>query len=149
MKNLPEFSVGCWPLVLDDESKRTERTPTHTGDVTWNGTKLPVVCWFREEPGLGKSGRSLPQISIQLDRKKLEYNYTVPQEDLQGENVIDHPDLMPRGEIDRLDRMEQALGLVLDTMMRRAEQEQLAAEQERDELEYEIAVEESKTAVKQ
>jgi hypothetical protein len=149
MKNLPQFRVGCWPLVLDDESKRTEKTPTHTGNVEWNGTKLPVVAWFREEPGIGKNGKPLPSISIQLDRQKLEYNYTVPADDLQGENVIDHPNQMPRGDIDRLDRMEQALGIVLDTMMRRAEQEQMAAEQERDELEYEIAVEESKTAVKQ
>lgn len=138
MKNLPQFSVGCWPLVLDDESKRTERTPTHTGDVTWNGTKLPIVAWYRTDPGVGKSGRTLPEISIQLDRKKLEYNYTVPQEELQGENVIDHPTKMPRGEIDRLDRMEQALGIVIDAMMR--------AEEPDDE--ESAAIEESAIAVK-
>lgn len=147
MKNLPQFSVGCWPLVLDDESKRTDKTPTHTGDVTWNGTKLPVVCWFREDPGVGKSGRSLPQISIQLDRKKLEYNYTVPSDDLQGENVIDHPTTMPRGEIDRLDAMEQALGVILDTMMRRAEQEKMEAEAEAEAIEWAI-VEDAKNGTK-
>lgn len=147
MKNLPQFSVGCWPLVLDDESKRTDKTPTHTGDVTWNGTKLPVVCWFREDPGVGKSGRSLPQISIQLDRKKLEYNYTVPSDDLQGENVIDNPTKMPRGEIDRLDAMEQALGVILDTMMRRAEQEKMEAEAEAEAIEWAI-VEDAKNGTK-
>ena len=147
MKNLPQFSVGCWPLVLDDESKRTEKTPTHTGDVTWNGTKLPVVCWFREDPGLGKSGRSLPQISIQLDRKKLEYNYTVPSDDLQGENIIDHPNQMPRGEIDRLDAMEQALGVILDTMTRRAEQEVLQAKEEAEAIGGEV-VEDAKNGTK-
>ncbi len=147
MKNLPQFSVGCWPLVLDDESKRTEKTPTHTGDVTWNGTKLPVVCWFREDPGLGKSGRSLPQISIQLDRKKLEYNYTVPSDDLQGENIIDNPTAMPRGEIDRLDAMEQALGVILDTMTRRAEQEVLQAKEEAEAIGWEV-VEDAKNGTK-
>lgn len=130
MKNLPQFRVGCWPLTLDDESKRTDRTPTHTGNVEWNGTKLPVVAWFREEPGMGKNGKPLPSISIQLDRQKLEYNYKVPSEDLQGENIVDHPTAMPRGEIDRLDRMEQALGAVLDAMLRRDEQEEMEAEAE-------------------
>ena len=130
MKNLPQFRVGCWPLVLDDENKRTDRTPTHTGNVEWNGTKLPVVAWFREDPGMGKNGKPLPNISIQLDRQKLEYNYTVPSEDLQGENIVDHPTNMPRGEIDRLDRMEQALGAVIDAMLRRDEQEEMEAEAE-------------------
>ena len=130
MKNLPQFRVGCWPLTLDDESKRTDKTPTHTGNVEWNGTKLPVVAWFREEPGIGKNGKPLPSISIQLDRQKLEYNYTVPSEDLQGENIVDNPTAMPRGEIDRLDRMEQALGIVLDAMLRRDEREQIEAEAE-------------------
>lgn len=124
MRNLPQFRVGCWPLVLDDESKRTERTPTHTGNVEWNGTKLPVVAWFREEPGMGKNGKPLPNISVQLDRQKLEYSYKVPSEDLQGENVIDHPTLMPRGETDRLDRMEQALGIVLNALMREPDDEE-------------------------
>ena len=124
MRNLPKFRVGCWPLVLDDESKRTDKTPTHTGNVEWNGTKLPVVAWFREEPGMGKNGKPLPNISVQLDRQKLEYNYKVPSEDLQGENVIDHPTKMPRGEIDRLDRMEQALGIVLNALMREPDDEE-------------------------
>ena len=137
MKNLPHFRVGCWPLVLDDESKRTERTPTHTGNVEWNGAKLPVVAWFREDPGMSKNGKALPNISIQLDRQKLEYNYTVPSEDLQGENVVDHPDNMPRGDIDRLDRMEQALGVMLDALMR-------SEEPDDDES---AAIEESATAV--
>ncbi|NDB66081.1 MAG: hypothetical protein EB162_05645 [Euryarchaeota archaeon] len=130
MRNLPQFRVGCWPLTLDDESKRTDKTPTHTGNVEWNGTKLPVVAWFREDPGMGKNGKPLPNISIQLDRQKLEYNYTVPSEDLQGENIVDNPHNMPRGEIDRLDRMEQALAVVLDAMLRRDEQEQIEAEAE-------------------
>lgn len=147
MNNLPQFSVGCWPLVLDDESKRTDKTPTHTGDVTWNGTKLPVVCWFREDAGLGKSGRPLPSISIQLDRKKLEYNYTVPKDDLQGENIVDNPTAMPRGEIDRLDAMEQALGVILDTMMRRAEQEKMEAEADAEAIEWAI-VEDAKNGTK-
>lgn len=138
MRNLPQFRVGCWPLVLDDENKRTDKTPTHTGNVEWNGTKLPVVAWFREKPGNGKNGKPLPSISIQLDRQKLEYNYSVPRDDLQGENIVDHPTKMPRGEIDRLDRMEQALGVVLDAMMRADERE----------AESEEILEESATAVK-
>ena len=148
MKNLPNFQLAAWTLVLDDESKRKDNTPTHLGKVTWNEMVLPVSVWYDPTERKGKSGGNLPNISIRLDKNKLDRSYYIgpDKEDYAGENIVDNPTLAPRGEWGRIDELEKQFGQLVELLMYRediAEQEAIA------EAEIALAESQAKTAVKQ
>ena len=85
------FALALWTIA----DRRSDKAPTHRGMATFGNLKVPVVCWYDESPENRR-----PNISISLER-----GYVMPSdnEDLQGENKIDHVKI----DTDRSARLEQ------------------------------------------
>ena len=130
MITIPEFGLALW--TIEEQYRRTENSPTHSGKWTDpTGKKWPVIAWVNDDPGKTADGKSRPNVSVKIDENKLKASIPVQREDRQGENIVDNPGSAPRSdEVSKLDELEQRLEQKLKMLERFEELERLQAEEE-------------------
>lgn len=97
--NINGFELALWV----NKYSMSDKSPTHTGTLKLDGKKVcDVVGWYNEDPENRR-----PNISVKPKRSGA--SVAERPDDLQGENIIDHPTNRTTDYDSRLDQAEQDL----------------------------------------
>lgn len=123
----PNFRAGFYK----NKFKQTDSQYSHYGRVELDGKVVECVVWVNEEDSYNDEGKLRPHITVKLNNRKYE-DLERMSEDLQGENIVDHPHLRETDYSAKLDAMETALSHTLDRLayFEELEKQRQAEEQE-------------------